>query len=68
MIPFIIIFLSINILVFGLDRYFYMTMVKVLEFKGLNLAKSIIEAHHGEIKAYNDNGLNFEIKFYNVNQ
>lgn len=34
---------------------------------GLNLAKSIIEAHHGEIKAYNDNGLNIEIKFYNVN-
>ncbi|WP_369881374.1 ATP-binding protein [Anaerosalibacter bizertensis] len=33
---------------------------------GLNLSKSIIENHNGEIKAYNDNGLTFQIKFYNV--
>lgn len=33
---------------------------------GLNLSKSIIENHKGEIKAYNDNGLTFQIKFYNV--
>ena len=33
---------------------------------GLNLSKSIIENHNGEINAYNDNGLTFQIKFYNV--
>lgn len=33
---------------------------------GLNLSKSIIENHNGDIKAYNDNGLIFQIKFYNV--
>lgn len=33
---------------------------------GLNLSKSIIENHSGEILAYNDNGLTFQIKFYNV--
>lgn len=33
---------------------------------GLNLAKTIIEDHNGEIKAYNEKGLTFEIKFYNV--
>lgn len=33
---------------------------------GLNLSKFIIENHHGEIDVYNDNGLTFQIKFYNV--
>lgn len=33
---------------------------------GLNLSKSIIANHNGEIKAYNNNGLIFQIKFYNV--
>ncbi|GAA0766215.1 HAMP domain-containing sensor histidine kinase [Clostridium subterminale] len=33
---------------------------------GLNLSKTIIENHNGEIKVYNDNGLTFQIKFYNV--
>jgi len=33
---------------------------------GLNLSKSIIENHNGEINAYNDSGLTFQIKFYNV--
>lgn len=33
---------------------------------GLNLSKSIIENHNGEVKVYNDNGLTFQIKFYNV--
>ena len=35
---------------------------------GLNLSKSIIQNHNGEINAYNDNGLTFQIKFYNVTQ
>lgn len=33
---------------------------------GLNLSKSIIEEHNGDIVAFNDNGLTFEVKFYNV--
>ncbi|MBU3218776.1 sensor histidine kinase [Clostridium algidicarnis] len=33
---------------------------------GLNLSKSIIEDHKGDIIAFNDNGLTFEVKFYNV--
>lgn len=33
---------------------------------GLNLSKTIIENHNGEIKVYNNNGLTFQIKFYNV--
>lgn len=33
---------------------------------GLNMAKSIIEAHGGDIRAYNNQGLTFEIKFYNI--
>ncbi len=33
---------------------------------GLNLSKSIIEEHNGDIIAFNDNGLTFEVKFYNV--
>lgn len=33
---------------------------------GLNLSKSIIEDHHGDIVAFNDNGLTFKVKFYNV--
>lgn len=33
---------------------------------GLNLAKSVIEDHHGQIRAFNNEGLTFEIKFYNV--
>lgn len=33
---------------------------------GLNLAKSIIEDHNGDIVAFNNNGLTFEVKFYNV--
>lgn len=33
---------------------------------GLNLSKSIIEDHNGDIVAFNDNGLTFEVKFYNV--
>ena len=33
---------------------------------GLNLTKEIIENHNGEIKVYNDKGLTFQIKFYNV--
>lgn len=33
---------------------------------GLNLSKTIIENHSGEIKVYNNNGLTFQIKFYNV--
>lgn len=33
---------------------------------GLNLSKSVIENHNGEIKAYDDNGLTFQIKFYHV--
>lgn len=33
---------------------------------GLNLSKTIIENHNGEIRVYNDNGLKFQIKFYNI--
>lgn len=33
---------------------------------GLNLSKAIIENHNGEISVYNDKGLTFQIKFYNV--
>lgn len=33
---------------------------------GLNLSKTIIENHNGEIRVYNDNGLIFQIKFYNI--
>lgn len=33
---------------------------------GLNLSKTIIENHNGEISVYNDKGLTFQIKFYNV--
>lgn len=33
---------------------------------GLNLSKSIIERHNGKIEAFNDQGLTFRIKFYNV--
>ncbi len=33
---------------------------------GLNLSKTIIENHKGEVNVYNDNGLTFQIKFYNV--
>ena len=33
---------------------------------GLNLARSIIEDHKASISAFNNGGLTFEIKFYNV--
>ena len=33
---------------------------------GLNLSKTIIENHNGEISVYNGKGLTFQIKFYNV--
>ena len=33
---------------------------------GLNLSKTIIENHKGEIEARSDRGLIFQIKFYNV--
>lgn len=33
---------------------------------GLNLSKTIIKNHMGDIRAYNEDGLTFHIKFYNV--
>ncbi len=33
---------------------------------GLNLSKSILEDHKAELSAFNQQGLNFRIKFYNV--